>query len=472
MLVGLLFVIGKFKEDNLRVEELARMNNQLPTASINNEDRNTQNDELVIEIRGIVERPEIQIQSSTECHMHRVPRLLRGWNERAYTPQVVSIGPYHHNDERLKVMEENKERYFRSFVKRTKINLEYLVLTIREIEESIRRCYDYEETINLTSDKFVKMILVDACFILELLHKLSSGSAGDDPLVHLRDTTMMLDLLLLENQLPFFVIEKLYLIEFPFSRYYSLHELCSVCFSYLSLNYAEARFSYLSLNYAGALPEVEIKHLTDLIRTLLIPPVNSLPGRANRFTDLLFSATQLRDAGVRFAVRTSSSCFDVQFERGVLKIPRLEFDDYTEVVVRNIMALEQTDYIQTAYFSDYFLFMDTLMKTRKDVDLLCEKKLLFNYLGDNDAAKCMISNLNRGILWTGMRDDYVDICEKLNRLCESRWRRQLAVLKREYFGTPSQATTTIVTIGIITVLTMIQTVCSIMQVTDSSRKIV
>ena len=46
-----------------------------------------------------------------------------------------------------------------------------LVGTIREMEESIRRCY--AETIDLTSDSFVKMILVDVCFILELFFQRS-----------------------------------------------------------------------------------------------------------------------------------------------------------------------------------------------------------------------------------------------------------------------------------------------------------
>ena len=153
------------------------------------------NDELVIEIRKMVERPEIP---SKQCRIYKAPHPLRKLNEEAYTPQVVSIGPFHHENERLKVMEEHKERYFRSFVKRREINLEYLVGTIREIEESICGCY--EKTINLNSDRFVKMILVDASFILELFFRYSSRSwTSDDPIVvKPRANAVRLDLLLLE----------------------------------------------------------------------------------------------------------------------------------------------------------------------------------------------------------------------------------------------------------------------------------
>ena len=51
-------------------------------------------------------------------------------------------------------------------MQRSEKNLEDLVGVIRDMEESIRGCY--EETIDLTSDRFVTMILLDAIFILAL----------------------------------------------------------------------------------------------------------------------------------------------------------------------------------------------------------------------------------------------------------------------------------------------------------------
>nr|POF05125.1 hypothetical protein CFP56_05732 [Quercus suber] len=67
------------------------------------------------------------------------------------------------------------------------------------MEESIRGCF--EETIRLTSDRFVKMISLDVIFILELFIRHSSISQiSDDPnVVEPRFTAVRLDLLLLEN---------------------------------------------------------------------------------------------------------------------------------------------------------------------------------------------------------------------------------------------------------------------------------
>ena len=104
------------------MEESAIMEIQLATALINNEDQNTQkeanipggneskNNELVFEIGKMVERAEIQ--SSKRCCIYKVLHQLRNWNEEAYTPQAISIGPFHYKNKILEAMEEHKERYF------------------------------------------------------------------------------------------------------------------------------------------------------------------------------------------------------------------------------------------------------------------------------------------------------------------------------------------------------------------------
>ena len=435
---------------------------QQAIASINNEDQNTQkeadipggnekkNDELVIEIRKMVERPEIE--SSKQCRIYKVPHPLRKWNEEAYTPQVVSIGPFHHKNERLKAMEEHKERYFRSFLQRSQINLELFVGVIRDIEESIRGCY--EETIDLNSDRFVKMILVDASFILELFFRSSSGSStSDDPIfVQPRANAVLLDLLLLENQLPFFVIEKLYDLAFPSpSVYGGLLELSFDCFEALNIQSIQAT------------PNVKVEHFTDLIRTFQLPPPEEQPKRHHQPIKHLYSATQLHEAGVKLEVGSSKCYLDINFEKGVLKIPSKEYDDSTEVVSRNIMALEQIRYRENAHFTDYFYFLDLLINTKEDVDLLCDKKIFVNYLGDNNAATLMINNLNKGIVWATLRDDYINLCNELNSFYENPWHRRKATLKREYFSTPWRTASTVAAI-ILLFLTFIQTIFSIIPV--------
>ena len=105
-------------------------------------------------------------------------------------------------------MEKHKVRYFKNFMHQADISLENLVSTIREMEDSIRRCY--VETVQLENHDFVKMIMLDASFILDLFLKSKfGGRTKDNPMVVEAWilNTVGRELLLLENQLPFFVIE-------------------------------------------------------------------------------------------------------------------------------------------------------------------------------------------------------------------------------------------------------------------------
>ena len=76
-----------------------------------------------------------------------------------------------------------------------------------------------------------------------------------------RDKAVFLDLILLENQLPFFVLEYLHHLIFPSSSDYN--GLLKLSFDY---------FGYFNIQSMQAHPNVKIEHITDLLRTLLLPP--------------------------------------------------------------------------------------------------------------------------------------------------------------------------------------------------------
>ena len=97
-------------------------------------------------------------------------------------------------------METCKVRYFNSFISQTKINLENLVSTISEMEERIRSCYAETTLPLMHSDDFMKMILMDAVFILELFYRYSNHYWEMDDVVLMGQITFITyDLVLLEN---------------------------------------------------------------------------------------------------------------------------------------------------------------------------------------------------------------------------------------------------------------------------------
>ena len=142
------------------------------------------------------------------CCIYSVPKNLRKVNKEAYTPRIVSIGPFHHNKNNLSGMEMHKLRYLKDFLYRTGKSQEDLLMIIQDNEVEIRRCYS--EECRLSRTDFVKMVLLDAIFIIELFlrfHGRENDYISSQPWL---GNAIRHDLILLENQLPFFVIEKLF----------------------------------------------------------------------------------------------------------------------------------------------------------------------------------------------------------------------------------------------------------------------
>ncbi|KAM7490105.1 hypothetical protein LguiA_033026 [Lonicera macranthoides] len=76
-----------------------------------------------------------------ECCIYRVPPTNRALKAEVYAPQVVSIGPFHHNKKELQGMEEHKLRYMKSKLLR-KVK-EYLNIghEIKHFVDLLRICH-------------------------------------------------------------------------------------------------------------------------------------------------------------------------------------------------------------------------------------------------------------------------------------------------------------------------------------------
>ncbi|CAO2177006.1 unnamed protein product [Urochloa humidicola] len=139
----------------------------------------------------------------------RVPAYVRDANRTAYEPRMVSIGPYYHGAAALRAMEDHKWRYLHDLLSRNRaVSSSILIEEMGILEPRARACYS--ERPLLGSDDFVRMLLLDGCFILEFFFKWHTREPDELCDVGWGLTLVRSDLLLLENQLPFFVVEKLY----------------------------------------------------------------------------------------------------------------------------------------------------------------------------------------------------------------------------------------------------------------------
>ncbi|KAA8525402.1 hypothetical protein F0562_007257 [Nyssa sinensis] len=339
---------------------------------------------LVSHIVGILER--VESTPSLDLCIYRVPLKVRNINEEVYTPHLVSIGPFHHGNERLQSMEAQKLIYFKKLIQRGDMRLEDYVGLIKKQQGKIRRSYaeTYRNNSPLNSDDFLTMILVDAGFIIELLLRFNFHELRDENEQLYKPwlwNDLKHELILLENQLPFFVLKAFFKITFPSSpdNFPSLLQLTFCVF--------------WSDNAQNKLPNFEVRHFLDLIRTLYLPMSKRLPPRATEEFKFLRSATELHEAGVRFRVGSSKCLLDMKFSKGVLEIPCFKLENKTIPYIRNLIALELCHYPHDSYVIDYFIFMDYLINTPKDVDLLVRNGILVNWLGDSGAAATLFNNL-------------------------------------------------------------------------------
>ncbi|KAL2245744.1 UNVERIFIED_CONTAM: hypothetical protein Sindi_2842600 [Sesamum indicum] len=149
---------------------------------------------------------------TTSPYIYKVSKELRQGHAKVFEPISISIGPLHHDDK--SPAQEFKKWYLKNFVDRLKdagVDKYKLAEVMSSLEPHIRQCYrDIDE--QLARDKLVQIMLLDGCFIMDLLLSQESKDSNDSLVgrsekvsVH----TLQQDLLKIENQIPFFVLETL-----------------------------------------------------------------------------------------------------------------------------------------------------------------------------------------------------------------------------------------------------------------------
>ncbi|XP_018729026.2 UPF0481 protein At3g47200 [Eucalyptus grandis] len=162
-----------------------------------------------------VARDLLQLENQTKADVasSECPGHFAGGNAEACRPCIVSIGPYHYGEVQLGMLQEHKWRYLQSMLDQTQphgVGLEDLIDTLAPKVEIIRKCYS-ESTDRFSGPDLVKMMALDGRFIIQFLHQMA-GVIQIDP--SLKNSyvlaSVMRDLLWLENQVPYLVLEDLF----------------------------------------------------------------------------------------------------------------------------------------------------------------------------------------------------------------------------------------------------------------------
>ncbi|XP_020982600.2 UPF0481 protein At3g47200-like [Arachis duranensis] len=323
-------------------------------------------------------------------------------------------------------------------------NLESFVSCVQELEPTVRACYS--DNIKLTEEEHVMVILVDCCFILEFLLKSYHGWRRRD-------------LLLLENQVPFFVLEKLYNLALDSPP------LLTLAFRYIVPYSIILPDSIISGDVLRLLSnDSGIAHFIDLSRKFLLTSSGFSGCLREAEFPHIYSATELSEAGVKFKVKKNSQCMlDLELSGHNFRVPSIRVTAFTEAILRNLIAFEQCHCMKESYLADYIVALDFLINTEKDVDLLIKKGIIENWLGDSNAVAEMFNGLGLRVINPDFNVQYIRIFKELNAFCGHPCNKKVATLRRDYCNTPWKTVASIAGIFLL-VLTVIQTVFSILQV--------
>ncbi|KAK3431588.1 hypothetical protein EUGRSUZ_E03394, partial [Eucalyptus grandis] len=295
-------------------------------------------------------------------------------------PRIVSIGLYHHGESQLEMIQGPKWRYLHAMLGRTQllgVRLVNLIDVVAPKERMIRQCYS-ESTDNFSGPNLVRMMVLDGCFIIELLRQVGRAVPHmDRPLLcnTYVKACVMQDLLRLENQAPYFVLKDLFETTIVPEATSSLADLIFnffICILKGPGNVRERR-----INRKGV-------HLLDEFRLSLIPSdqqdnqVNKSPS-----IPMIISASELRRVGIGFKQREANTFLEIKFDRKrrIIGIPKITIDDDDlNWILPNMVAFEQCCGCRNdSHVTAYAMFMGSLIHTVDDVQLLHKCKVISNH---------------------------------------------------------------------------------------------
>ncbi|KAL5714330.1 hypothetical protein ACHQM5_016309 [Ranunculus cassubicifolius] len=373
------------------------------------------------------------------CCIYRVHEKFRKINEYAYTPEIVSIGPFHHGKLGLLAMEDHKLRYMNVLLERTskhEAKLKECVDSVSILEEEARKCYS--EPIAFDSEKFVEMMVVDGLFIIELFGK-SAGVLKTE-----RDDTifnniwcmpsLVRDMILLENQLPMFVVERLFEIVKNDQPKRLIDERS---LGEWSLNELALRFFDPLMKREDDVIKKQCKKKGKHFLDLLSKTFRDIPkgGTEKHSLKLIPSVTELRQAGVKFKIGNKKGSFlDIKFVDGIMTIPPILVQDQTGTLFRNFIASEQCCDRKTTYMTSYAFFMDSLIDSANDVAFLRRRQIITNCLGHDEDVSSLFNKLCSEVTLVNLY--YSKLCEDVNKYYSERRHFWQATLRRDYFHNP------------------------------------
>ncbi|KAI3457302.1 hypothetical protein Pfo_013965 [Paulownia fortunei] len=367
-------------------------------------------------------------------YIYKVCKELRDGHEKFFEPISIPIGPLHYDEK--SPAQEFKKWFLKNFIDRLEKAGESklrLAEVMSRLETHIRQSYRDIDP-GVTGYKFAQIMLLDGCFITELLLSQDYKGFNTNTLVGNTEKvpflTLQQDLLKIENQLPFSVLRTL--ADMAQTRQGNKNpELIDLALQFFNISKPK--------NFTSDHP----RHLLELVMNALfqkneVSSINQVPSSSTiqMSSDPIIplteakSASELEICGIHFEAGEPKNLTKFEFSNGKFVIPQLEVQESTATYFWNFLIFEMSS-SSSRIFTSYVVLMDTLINNEKDVQVLLRSKIL---VSRNNDIKSLISLFNDLSANVSQKEFYFDpLIQKVNRYCLSGFRPQRAYLVQNYY---------------------------------------
>ncbi|XP_019181011.1 PREDICTED: putative UPF0481 protein At3g02645 isoform X5 [Ipomoea nil] len=462
-----------------------------------------------------------------EKYISKVNEALTEPKQDAYKPKRISIGPYHYNPDSNFNKVDVKKRFLESFSgKNHKFEELCRIIFDDKLVNDSRSCYN-DDFPKMDNKQFGNMLMLDACFILQFMEKYSKNEGADDEFMKVKGNLVptLIDMILFENQIPFFVLFELFKL-----KHHHLHprndnekedndavllqKLIVLVRKCIGTQVPKLPPGNVAAHKYKPVRNGLPKHLVEVVHDLCIPRnpkcgrlrdgddsggiieqintatelekdgvgfkkigkvyekyfekeeasaknCNPKSGRLRNNDDsggiieqINTATDQLEEDGVgfkkigkvyekyfgkkearakNFNAKDCTTMFDIDFSNGILKIPSFRIDDDTERLLRNMIAYEQHSTDTPVWFSDFASFMDQLIDSTEDVNLLRRRGIIVNCMAKNEMITDIFKDLCQDVI---TYNTFSGVIRKINLHGENAWNVLLGKLKHDLSYSP------------------------------------
>ncbi|KAF5772156.1 hypothetical protein HanXRQr2_Chr13g0573521 [Helianthus annuus] len=368
----------------------------------------------------------------------RVPKILKKHTDRdkCYVPEVVSLGPYHHGKPNLESVESFKPLYPNKLVKGNHESIRSLFHSLLKMVPTLRGYYE-DDVDHLSDDAFVRMMLLDGCFILYFIEQIFKSDTDETDTLGLKSHQIMFiqqDMLLLENQIPYQVLTEV--MKFLPAKWDSNIK------RFIDDNIIAPEKCRKSGKNVSK-PQVDdpipdtTSHLLELLQTRITKEKSRGTLPKDRYT--FRNAKELIEVGIHFKSSQTRSLGYINFSScgffANLELPPITVDDSTKHMLLNLVAYEMcSNDTNGSWVTSYICLLDSLMDHAEDVKVLRKAGVLENQLGSDEEVAQLFNEIGRDLVPYSFA--YSDVATKIQKHYDSKTNTWISQLKREYIKSP------------------------------------